>query len=113
MHEVSLCRDLIDMVEFQAKASDASAVKVIHLRLGPFSHISAEALDFCFSAVAEGTAAQGAKLVIVRTQAQAVCPQCLQSQQVAERFSPCVACGYFPLQVEQADDMVLQSIEVI
>lgn len=113
MHEVSLCRDLISMVEDAVRESSVSRIKRIHLRLGAFSHVQADAIKFCFQAVATGTLAEGAELMIHRSESVGQCEQCLHRQSVTSRFESCCACGYFPLSVEQAEDMILQSIEVL
>lgn len=112
MHEVSVCRDLVAMVEATALDNGAVSVKSVNLRLGPFSHVQASALAFCFSAVAQGTLAEGAQLHIEHTAGEGRCPKCQNRQVVQQRFVSCVRCDYFPLEVEGAEELVLQSIEV-
>src|SRR5690554_6139227 len=50
MHELSLCRSLIDLLQQQAAVSHFSRVKQLWLEAGPLAAVEPEALKFAFTA---------------------------------------------------------------
>ncbi|HEY8312566.1 MAG TPA: hydrogenase maturation nickel metallochaperone HypA [Candidatus Baltobacteraceae bacterium] len=76
MHEVSIALSIIDGVSEQALASNARSVAAVHVRIGVMSGIQKDALSFAWELVADGTIAQGARLVIEEVPAGIDCPEC-------------------------------------
>jgi hydrogenase nickel incorporation protein HypA/HybF len=112
MHELALTRSLIEIVLDEARRRGFHRVLVVRVRLGALSHVSAEALEFCFEAVTQGTCAQGARLDIVRTPARARCADCGETVPVRDRIHPCVKCGGYRLSEFSGDELRLQDLEV-
>ena len=113
MHELSLCKDLVEMVEKTMRKHGARRVESVNVRLGAFSHLQPAALSFCFDAATDGTPVSGARLAIDLIPAKGKCQKCGNEQIMSERFEACKKCSDFPLNVEHADEMMLSSIEVV
>ncbi|MCS6912135.1 MAG: hydrogenase maturation nickel metallochaperone HypA [Myxococcales bacterium] len=64
MHELSLMADLFRKIERVAREQGARRVTGVTVRLGALSHVSAEHLREHFSAMSQGTVAEGAQLSI-------------------------------------------------
>ena len=62
MHEVSLCRGVLDVVEDERRRQDFAKVRKIVLEIGVLGHVEPEAMLFCFDAVSRGTVAEGATI---------------------------------------------------
>jgi hydrogenase nickel incorporation protein HypA/HybF len=112
MHEMSLAEGMLEIVEDTARKNGAAKVRVVWLELGALSHVEAEALRFCFDAVARGGAADGARLEIVTTPGRAWCMQCSDTVDLPRLGEPCPRCGSFQLQVTQGEEMRLREIEI-
>ncbi len=67
MHEMALCRGVVQILEEQAKAQAYSRVKTVWLEIGPLTTVEPEALRFCFDVATRGTPAENAKLDIITT----------------------------------------------
>lgn len=67
MHEVSLCENILKILERKAKEEGFARVVKVELTLGDLSGASQESMEFCFPLVAKGTLAEGAELTFVST----------------------------------------------
>ena len=54
MHEISLCENIRDLIEDQARADGFTRVNKVWLEVGPLSCVEPEALRFGFRAVMAG-----------------------------------------------------------
>ncbi|MDR3376495.1 MAG: hydrogenase maturation nickel metallochaperone HypA [Ancalomicrobiaceae bacterium] len=112
MHEMSLCQGIIGIVEDAAEQQSFARVKSVTLELGRLGHVLPEAMLFCFDAVSRGTLADGAELVIRRTEGGAWCFDCEASVPLDDRLSPCPKCGGGRLQVTSGEELRVLDIEV-
>lgn len=112
MHELSLMESLRDILEAEAVSQHFETVQVIELTMGPFSHVEAEALRFCFDSVMRGSLAEEAELRIHWQVAAARCPVCGHHCSPQTRYDPCPACGAFGLKIESGDELMISHLEV-
>ncbi|MFF3336307.1 hydrogenase maturation nickel metallochaperone HypA [Streptomyces sp. NPDC002888] len=76
MHELSIAAAVVESAEDVAREHGADAVAGVTLRIGELAGVVPDALRFSFSLVAEGTALDGAELVIEEVPARARCGGC-------------------------------------
>ena len=113
MHELSLARSLVELVEEHALERHTHRVKQINLRLGELSAMT-RALHFCFSAVAQGTACDGAKLSIEEVPLTVYCGNCDEVKRPSGRYSfRCIDCGMPTPKIVSGKEMQLVSIELL
>jgi hydrogenase nickel incorporation protein HypA/HybF len=112
MHEMSLAEGMLQIVDETARKNGATKVTAVRLELGALSHVEAEALRFCFDAVARGGVAEGARLEIVTTPGRAWCMPCGDTVELARLGDACPRCGGYQLQVTQGEEMRLKDIEI-
>ena len=112
MHEMSLTESVIGLVEDQARKDAFTKVNVVRLEVGELSHVSPDALRFCFEAVSHGTIAEGARLDIVTVPGQGWCLDCSKTVALSERFGACPECGHYHVQMTSGDEMRLHELEV-
>jgi len=112
MHEMALAEGVLQILQDQAKAQDFATVKTVWLEIGELSHVSPEAISFCFDAVTRGTLAGGATLEIIRTPGKAWCHDCGEAVCVSSLIAPCPTCGGHKLQVTEGEDMRVREVEV-
>ena len=99
MHELAIAQSIIEKVETAARAHASSCVKKIVLRIGAFTGIVGEALEFSFDVAKKGTLAADAELEIEivplrkkcsscgevagsKDEPNFLCPQCLRPVQI-------------------------------
>jgi hydrogenase nickel incorporation protein HypA/HybF len=112
MHELALCQSVVETVREQARIHGFGRVSAVRLEIGALSCVSAEAIDFCFSAVSRGTVADGARLELIRVPGQACCLDCGSSTMVQERHDACGRCGGHRLRIVQGEEMRIKDLEV-
>ena len=113
MHEMALCENILQVLEEQAVEQDFAAVKTVWLEIGPLAGVELEALRFSFEAVASGTLADRAKLVIIETRGEAWCASCAKAVPIQQRFDACPICGGYRLEVLGGEELRIKELEVV
>lgn len=76
MHEASLMAGILETAAEQALAHGSPAVLTIKLRVGGFTGVVREALEFAFDALKAGTVCEGAALEVETVPLRAHCASC-------------------------------------
>jgi len=109
---MALAESVIDLVEDAARANKVTRVKTVVIEIGALSHVSPEALRFCFDAVSRDSVAAGARLDIIAVAGAGWCLDCGKSVALAERFGACPECGQHHVQMTAGDEMRVKEVEV-
>jgi hydrogenase nickel incorporation protein HypA/HybF len=112
MHEVSLIESVIALVEEQRRAQDFARVRSIRLQVGALGHAEPASLRFCFDAVAQGTIAEGARLMIDVVMGEGRCGVCDKHVPLDDRFACCPLCGSHQVRMTAGDELRLAELEV-
>jgi hydrogenase nickel incorporation protein HypA/HybF len=113
MHELGLARGIVDLVQASASEAGASRVTAVHVKVGRLAGVEAGALLFCFDIAADGTRAQGARLVIEDVPVAIWCAAC-DAQRVLpgiQRFR-CPVCDMPSGDIRCGKELEVSSIEV-
>ena len=70
------------------------------------------ALEFAFDVVMRGSAAEGAVLEIIDLPGRALCYDCGETVEIADRLDPCPLCGGGRLLPQGGDEMRIKDMEV-
>ena len=94
-----------------AEANRATRIDEIELEIGAMRRVVPEALKLAFTAMSEGTLAEGAALKMTEIAVRAKCNPC------GESFEPdidasfaCPKCGKADVQIMAGDDIVLKTV---
>ena len=112
MHELGIAQSIFDLVAETIAPGDLAAVRVIRLTLGPLSGVERDSLEFCFSAIVEGTDLSNAHLAIDAPPLRGRCAACTTTSELAQITLHCPACGQAPLSLEGGDELAVTSIEL-
>ncbi len=112
MHEMSLCENVLQVLEDHARSQGFAQVKTVWLEIGELSGVEVEAMRFCFDAVVRDTLADGARLEIIAIPGRAWCLDCAKEVAVSQRFDVCPHCGGYHLQVTGGEEMRIKELEV-
>lgn len=98
MHEMSLVRPLVQIIQEEAEAAGAQKVTAVHLVIGEGRDIVVHLLESMFQFMARGTVAENAKLHILHIPYMVKCNQC-QTEFHLEVMLPekwaCPSCGAY------------------
>lgn len=112
MHEISIAEDILRIAEAKARERNARSIQLIKLRLGTFTTIVEEALQFAFEVCRQGTLAAGSRLEIEVVAMVAECVVCgSQAQPAHDIRLICGTCG-FPLRIVVGEELRVEYIEV-
>jgi hydrogenase nickel incorporation protein HypA/HybF len=112
MHELSIMQSALDQVLDKARQAGANRVHAIRLRIGALSGVVPDALQFAFEALADGTPAQGAQLLIEDVPARFWCAACSHEFEAARMFAECPGCHRPSSELRAGREMELTSLEV-
>ncbi len=112
MHELAIMDSALNLALEQARENGAERIHVLRLRIGDLSGVVPEALEFAFEALATGTAAEGAELVIDRVPARFWCETCRREFEAADLFSECPDCHHPSGDLRSGREMELASMEI-
>jgi hydrogenase nickel incorporation protein HypA/HybF len=112
MHELSVMASALEIALDQTRRQGASRIHAITLRIGELSGVVPEALTFAFEAVAAGTPAEGARLVVEAVPVLCHCPRCGKEFHPADVIYLCPTCGHISADVWRGRELELASLEV-
>jgi hydrogenase nickel incorporation protein HypA/HybF len=114
MHELSIALSLVDIASDEAARLGAIRVASVHLRLGRLSGVVGDALMFSFEAAVEGTALQGARLVIEDVPVTVWCGACEAERALANLASRrCPVCDGLAPDIMHGEELELMALEVV
>jgi hydrogenase nickel incorporation protein HypA/HybF len=112
VHELSVCRALLDEVMRVAVQRDAQRVSVVRLQVGPLSGVVSALLVHAYPMIAAGTRAEGAELVIDETPIRVRCTACGMETEVQTVRLLCGACASPRVALIGGDELLLESVEL-
>jgi hydrogenase nickel incorporation protein HypA/HybF len=112
MHEISIAESIIDIAEANAREQNSCCIQVIKIRLGEFTTIAREALEFAFDVARQGTLAEDARLEIEIVPMVVHCVLCGSiTEPVRAICLICPQCG-LPLKIVSGEELQVEYIEV-
>lgn len=109
---MSIATDVLARLLEVAEEHHVTRVSRVEVEIGAMRQVVPEAMDVAFRAVAEGTVAEGAALVLVETPIRAECNACgCAFKPSVQRGFACPECSLADASIVAGDDIILKSIE--
>ena len=108
MHELGITRNIVGIV---SEAADGRPVRQVTLEIGKLSGVMADAIAFCFDAVAQGTPLEGAKLDIREIDGQGECTACGAEFAMPTLYTPCT-CGSHSVKRLRGEELNVKNMEL-
>lgn len=112
MHEFGIAQGLLRTALDAAAKSDAVRVERIDLRIGALAGVVEDALTFAFEALAEGTPAEGARVVVEAVPVTCYCASCAREFTAPDCTYRCPRCQILSVDLRRGREMELVSIQV-
>ena len=112
MHELSIARSIIAIVEQAAKDEGFERVLEIRLKMGEFSGLVPECLREFFPIAAKDTPAEGARLVMEQIPAAFRCLDCGHEGPPDRKNACCPRCRGTALHMTQGREFYVEDLKV-
>lgn len=112
MHELSLCKNILDIVKQQMLDKPDYCLNIIHLEIGELAAIEKSALVFSFDVIKQGTIAENAVLNMVDVEGRGWCEICQINILLHHYYDPCPQCNGHLIKIIAGEELRVKSIEV-
>ena len=112
MHELSITRNVLDIVIEHAKRAEAQRVSAINLVVGDLTGFVDDSIQFYFDMLSPDTLAEGARLVIRRIPATVHCRDCGEEFTLQDYNWACPKCTAIGGDVLSGREFSVESIEI-
>jgi len=107
MHELSIAEELLGIIFENAEKAGIKKVSEVNLRIGEFSGILPDALQFAFEVLSQEKITEGARLNIKTISPRFVCQGC--QRRVSKQSQICPRCGSEEIAAEWGHDLQIVS----
>jgi len=112
MHEIGIMQGTLDLALQTAQEANATQIQCVRMRVGAMTGVVADALQFAFEALREGTPAAGARLEIQTVSARCWCKNCQSDFEIADWLQLCPRCQAISSDLRQGLELELVSVDV-
>ncbi len=111
MHETAIVEGLMRILEKQAAQHRVTRVLSVTVKVGRLRAVEPQQLVACFEMFAEGTIAEGARLVTDVVPVRAACRACGTEFEVPRFRFECPGCAGGDVEVIQGQELYIESFE--
>ncbi len=79
MHEMSIARDIIQIVQQNLPPDSEGDVRAVKLKIGDLSGVIPQSLEFCFNILVQNTSLRRARLIMEQVPVRAFCRDCTRT----------------------------------
>lgn len=108
MHELAITQSVVDSV---CERAEGRPVHEVRVRVGVLTAVVPDAMRFCFGLVAEGTAAEGARLEIDQPPGAGRCRTCADVFTLTDLILLC-PCGSADVEITSGQELQIVSMRV-
>ncbi|MBQ3089994.1 MAG: hydrogenase maturation nickel metallochaperone HypA [Oscillospiraceae bacterium] len=112
MHELAITESILNIAKKAAAEHGVTRVKEIRIKLGEYSGIMTQCVQYYFDVISRGTVAEGAVLKMERLPIIMRCNQCSWEGVIDKHHIQCPACSSVSLKLLQGREFYVESLEV-
>jgi hydrogenase nickel incorporation protein HypA/HybF len=109
MHELSITKNIIAIVEAKAQGRRVQRVKLV---IGKLSGIEPTSIRFCYDLCSAGTLLQQSELEIDEIEGRGECQKCNRSVELEVPLGVCPCPERGPLAIVQGNELLVKEMEV-
>jgi hydrogenase nickel incorporation protein HypA/HybF len=112
MHELSLAKDIIEIINHNVPANEIQNVREIIVKTGQFSGVAAESLKFSFQAITSKTELENAELKIIEVPFRIKCNSCGEVTTNEFGISFCEKCSSGNAEIISGTELEITEIKI-
>ena len=109
MHELSICRSIVDIVNRNAAGRE---VRAVHLQVGQLRQIVPDTLVYCWSLVNDGTLLAGSTLEVESIPAAIRCRSCAATTTISAPVLVCGSCSGADVEIITGEEFLLTTLDL-
>ena len=109
MHELSVAQAIVAIA---ARHAEGRTVCRVELRVGHLRQVVPSALEFAWQLLTDGTALEGAELVIEHVPARGRCRGCGAETTMSDFPLRCASCGELDLELLAGEELLVDALEL-
>lgn len=109
MHELSLCRSIVDIVNRHASGRD---VRAVHLQVGQLRQIVPETLTYCWSLMNENTMLADSTLEVESIPAAIRCRSCTGTTTISQPILICGSCEGTDVEIVAGEEFLITTLDL-
>lgn len=113
MHELTLCEQILDILDDERRRRGFVALRRLAIEIGRFGCVDPDALVFALETTTRGGWLDGTAFEVTRLPGRVTCLDCDADVEIEERVYACPTCGSTRLARSGGDEMRLVEMEVI
>lgn len=112
MHELSLAKDIVEMVYQYVPANEIKGVKSVIMKVGQFSGVVTDSLKFSYEAITSQTELEGSELEIIDIPFLLKCHNCNNVTGNEFGMMICEECGSSNTEILSGDELKVQEVKL-
>jgi len=112
MHELSLAKDIVEMVYQNVPAEEINEVKYVVIKVGAFSGVVSDSLKFSYQAITLDTALEGSELEIIDIPFKLKCGNCNKVTTNEFGMMLCDECGSGNTELLSGNELEVQEVKL-
>jgi hydrogenase nickel incorporation protein HypA/HybF len=112
VHELSIARNIIQIVNSSVEKDKLDLVDKIYLKIGLLSNVLIESLNFSYTSVIENTLLKNSRLYIELIPIKIKCNDCNEINTTNDFIFTCPDCKSSAINVISGDEMIISSIHL-
>jgi len=112
MHELTIARNIIDIVSAEAARNGAGSVSEVCLEIGLLAGIEYDSLSFAMETLTQGTVLSGASIVVEKPSGCAKCDSCGDEFPFDSFMGSCAKCGSTNLAIVRGMELRVKTITI-
>jgi hydrogenase nickel incorporation protein HypA/HybF len=112
MHEMSIAQNIVDIIREHVAPDKETSVRSIKMKIGEFSGVVKESLEFCFASLIQNTPLSKASLEIENVPIKASCNMCKNLSALEYGVFICPLCGSNDVKLLSGTELHVETIEI-
>ncbi len=112
MHEMSLAQNIIEILDEVLREHPEYHIQKVSVDIGELIAVVPESLEFCYTAITQGSPLEGSELNINIVPIQVFCRPCQKEFQLDSFLFICPQCGGTDLEEISGRELLVKNIDV-
>jgi len=112
MHELSIAENIVEIIHQHVEKERLIDVRSVRVKVGTFSGVVADSLEFSYQAIIAGTPLEQSFLSMERIPFVVLCEDCQEKLMNDDGITQCLSCGSYRTKILSGKELQVKDIEL-